>query len=445
MKDLFIPIVNQDKLNPNFKHMMINPSAEPARLMANKIFDELPNPDGNFIEQFQTTGYDARIFELSLFAYLLNSGCEVNRDFETPDFIIKKLGFECAIEITTTNPSTIISSTPMDQLTPEKIKEQLHNELPIRFGSALFSKLVKRYWELDQCKGKPIIFAIEAFHEEGSLYHSDAALMQYLYGLRFSHEWSEDGDLIIKDEPIKEHKLKGKVIPSNFFYQEDAEYISAVLFCNSGTYAKFARMGFQAGYHRGNIIIIRRGSCYDSDPKATKPIPFAYDLDERPIPETWGEGMMVFHNPNARYPISKDFFTDVGNTYYYDGETHTFLPRFYPYMSQTPIVSFNRGQIDDLQENRKLDVQSILKSEFHSLFEAPFPMPGFIAVEKEWFANKKRTVLGAVLLDSSDNDWSYVILQKAEEGIFHYIDGEVSLDTKEVAREKLINKMKEIG
>jgi hypothetical protein len=79
------------------------------------------------------------------FAYLVNNGYVITRDYETPDFIINKSGFECAIEITTTNPSTIIPSTPMNQLTSEKIKEQLHDELPIRFGSALFSKLAKRW------------------------------------------------------------------------------------------------------------------------------------------------------------------------------------------------------------------------------------------------------------------------------------------------------------
>ena len=191
MIDLFLPVVEEDKLNPNFKHMMVHPSADPARLMANRIFNELPNPDGNFIEQFQTTGYDARVFESYLFAYLSSGKYEINRDFETPDFIIKRSNIECTIEITTTNPSARIPSTPMEKLTPEIIKGQLHDELPIRFGSALSSKLGKRYWELAQCKGKPIVFAIEAFHEEGSLYHSDAALLQYLYGLRYSHEWSK--------------------------------------------------------------------------------------------------------------------------------------------------------------------------------------------------------------------------------------------------------------
>ncbi len=68
-----------------------------------------------------------------------------------------------------------------------------------------------------------------------------------------------------------------------------------------------------------------------------------------------------------------------------------------------------------------------------------------IAVEKEWFANKNRTIIGAIALDSIDEDWAYVILEKDKEGIFHWIDGDVSLKTREIAREQILKKMEEIG
>lgn len=69
-KDLFKPIVNADKFNPPFEYMRTSPVSEPARLMANEIFQDFPDTDGNFVEQFQTIGFDSRIFELYLYAYL---------------------------------------------------------------------------------------------------------------------------------------------------------------------------------------------------------------------------------------------------------------------------------------------------------------------------------------------------------------------------------------
>ncbi len=42
--------------------------------------------DGNFVEQFQTSAFDARIWELYLFAVLDEAGYLVDRRYPTPDF-----------------------------------------------------------------------------------------------------------------------------------------------------------------------------------------------------------------------------------------------------------------------------------------------------------------------------------------------------------------------
>ena len=65
-RELFKPVVPVDRLSSHYLHMQTHPSAEPAKMMAEAVFRYFPNPDGNFIEQFQTTGYDSRIFELYL-------------------------------------------------------------------------------------------------------------------------------------------------------------------------------------------------------------------------------------------------------------------------------------------------------------------------------------------------------------------------------------------
>ena len=79
-KGLFEPTVDTSKLNPAFERMRISPASEPARLMADEVFQDFSDPDGNFVEQFQSTGYDSRVFELYLCAYLSRSGYTVNRD-----------------------------------------------------------------------------------------------------------------------------------------------------------------------------------------------------------------------------------------------------------------------------------------------------------------------------------------------------------------------------
>lgn len=445
-RDLFKPIVNVDKLNPAFEHMRTSHASEPARLIANEIFQDFPDTDGNFVEQFQTTGFDSRIFELYLYAYLSRSGYRISREHEQPDFIIDRRGVAVAIEATTVNPTQTkdtVNTRKITDLTAEELREKLDNELPIRFGGPLFSKLNKKYWELKHCRDIPIVIAIEAFHEEGSLYFSDSSLGQYLYGLKHYPDWTEDGHLVVRSKEVRNHRWGTKIIPSNFFGQSDAEHVSAVIFSNSGTYTKFCRMSYQEGYYRGNMQAIRRGTCYDPDPDVTKPLEFSYEVDDPPVVESWGQGLMVFHNPHALFPVPRGYFVDTAETYIEDGQVKTDLPRFHPYMSQTIFVRVNRGPFDSAEAGR-LPIESLLKCEFNALKPARHPATATIAVEKEWFADRQRIILGALLLDRTDEDWTYVVLGRDESGTFRWIDSESSIDNRDQGRERLITTMQRI-
>lgn len=68
-----------------------------------------------------------------------------------------------------------------------------------------------------------------------------------------------------------------------------------------------------------------------------------------------------------------------------------------------------------------------------------------IATEKYWYANDEANIIGTVLLDNIDNDWSYVIMALEDDGEYRFIDGNVSIETNEEAIEKLSLKMKDIA
>ncbi|MFA4839875.1 MAG: glycosaminoglycan attachment protein, partial [Candidatus Neomarinimicrobiota bacterium] len=59
------------------------------------------------------------------------------------------------------------------------------NAMPIRFGSPLYSKLQKRYWDLPHVTGHPLVFAIADFHDDQSMLWSSTSLIDYLYGFRY--------------------------------------------------------------------------------------------------------------------------------------------------------------------------------------------------------------------------------------------------------------------
>ena len=60
--------------------------------------------DGNFVEQFQTTVFDARLWELYLFATFSALGYARFPDLAVPDFIFEGPLGSLGIEATTANP-----------------------------------------------------------------------------------------------------------------------------------------------------------------------------------------------------------------------------------------------------------------------------------------------------------------------------------------------------
>src|SRR4029453_11466817 len=59
------------------------------------------------------------------------------------------------------------SDTP-PELTEDNREQYFMEYVPIKFGSALRSKLLKCYWDLPHVHGKPLVIAIQDFHAHGA-------------------------------------------------------------------------------------------------------------------------------------------------------------------------------------------------------------------------------------------------------------------------------------
>lgn len=243
------------------------------------------------------------------------------------------------MEAVTANP-TVVDGVALDVPEGMNVLEYQRHGHAIKLASALYSKLQRRYWDLPHVNGIPLILAIEDFHTANSLHYSDASLRQYLYGHGATWYTDAEGELHIDPVPINEHRAGTKVIPSGFFGLPDADYVSAVLFSNSGTIPKFNRMGWLAGFGReAKVTMMRRGLCYDHTPNSSLPAQFFYELGEEDAPtETWRQGLSLFHNRRARFPLPRDF---MGLAHHWlDGERlRSRLPDFHPFASLTVILT----------------------------------------------------------------------------------------------------------
>ena len=187
----------------------------------NDVARTMEDPDGNFVQQFQTHGFNARVFELYLNALFGQEDHVIDRSHDRPDFLLTKDDLTIAVEAVTANAAPSREFQPYDQTpsdmprTLEDIFRYLMHEVAIRVGSPLFSKLKKRYWDLPHVRGRPLVLAIQNFHD-GGLGLSASSVSQYVYGIHHRHEFDTKGNLSVEGERLLTHEAS-KTIPSNFF------------------------------------------------------------------------------------------------------------------------------------------------------------------------------------------------------------------------------------
>ncbi|WP_213740464.1 hypothetical protein [Bradyrhizobium sp. dw_411] len=322
-------------LHPSFETLSSSPWSKSTRRMMNDAFARFVERDGNFIEQFQTTGFNTRTFELFVSELLHAEGFVPVGNDPQPDFTVEKDGLKLSIECTTANPSgndsgllayRIVNARDADLA---DIRDRQHNTLPIRIAGALRAKMLHRvdkknggkaYWELPHVAGHPFVLAIQTFHEHGSLAFSNAGVIRYLYGIEHRPSWDGEGSLVIETNRVEQHRHEEKEIPSGFFNLEGSENVSAVLWTNAGTVPTFTRMAITGPYPDGDVSMVRFGNMIDHDPNAHIALPFAFIVaDEDAPPETWGTGANLFHNPRANCPLPLGLFGTVTDSTYIDG------------------------------------------------------------------------------------------------------------------------------
>lgn len=311
--DLFNSHRPDSELHPHFLMTRDDAKLAPARATLNDVVATMDDPDGNFAEQFQTHGFDARTFEIYLQALFTEAGHAIDRSHDRPDFLITRDGFTAAVEAVTANPPPNKEYQPYEpeMREPPRSREEairyLKHEVAIKFGSPLYSKLQREYWKLPHVAGLPFILAIETFHGPGSLLMSSTSLSEYLFGVDHSFRFDANGSLVVEGSPVEKHS-GSKVIPSAFFRQPGAENISAVLYSNAGTIPKFGRIGQQGRYRSSAVRMVRYGNCLDHDPNATMPEPFAFEIGDPEVPpEPWRDGSVLIHNPWALRPVPPEW------------------------------------------------------------------------------------------------------------------------------------------
>lgn len=330
-----LPGTKDGHLHPYFVELLNNPGRAPARAVLREIGPWLTAADPHFVKEFQRHQFDQRLWELYLWAAFREGGYDVEH-LEAPDYRISAPGVAFTVEATTTAPSKggVLADHP-DPQNPEELAAFLKDYMPIKYGGSLTNKLDRRsalgkaYWEEDEAKGLPFVIAIADFHKEasetrlGSMTYTQSAIWPYLYG--FTVEWKlVDGKLEVTNRDLQSHTFKSKTIESGFFSLPGAENVSAVLFSNAGTIAKFDRIGVLAGYGPPDHRYLRTGFRYDPDPNAVVGKPFVEEVGSVGYNEGWADELQVFHNPKASTPLPREYFEGLTQHFFEHGQMVTY-------------------------------------------------------------------------------------------------------------------------
>ena len=299
--------------------------------------------DGNFVEQFQTTGFAPRLWELYLFATFNELGYGRDSTVATPDFLLTGILGRIGVAATTVNPPGTGATPPPNPTTHDEFTTYLYDYVPIKIARTLRRKLERNtpYWQADKLRGIPFLLAIQDFRGPGSMCMVVPATTEYVYGFRHSMVGGKR-----KIERIKEHSFGHLREASGFFSLPGAENVSAVLVNPQGTITKFNRMGYLTGFGNRRVRIFRtgmqRGEIEDDGPM---PKQFSHFVHSSDYNETWVEGMVVLHNPRARIPLDPALIPGANHEFLQeDGRILSLLPDFHPYFSQT-IITIEDGHI----------------------------------------------------------------------------------------------------
>ena len=355
--DLFAPLTKP--ANPMFSHLARSQRLSPARELIKAMVYYFDDPDKNFVEQFQTTGFDARVWELYLFAAFHEQSFAFDRDEPAPDFNLTGLGGKFFLEAVTINPTIVDGKNIETGLPTDEAlrKDYLDNYVPIKYGTALVKKLKRKYWEKPHVADKPLVFAIQDFHYPRSMVWSEAHLMPYLYGQTSSTLLDKTGKhstgQIVN---IKEHKWGTRTMTSNFFGLPEAENISAVLTSSQGTLQKFNRMGCIAHFGLPLKDVVRFGTAVVSRDDGPCIIKFCEDVCQDDYKENWSEGMNVYHNPNAINPLPHQALPLAAHHFVKGSEIINVLPEIHVMTSMTSYgkpLDVLRGELVKAEHGRR--------------------------------------------------------------------------------------------
>jgi len=316
--DLFdVPAQFEERLHPRFRMLRHRSDLAPARCLICELHAiALGGVQPGYAVDFQAGDFDRALFWLFLFALFDAAGHRIDIRQRAPAFILTKAGTTAAIDTLTIGAPQSGVDPPADASLPASAKQKSD-----WLGSGLVRKLQSHKWRLPQAAGHPFVVAIQDFdNAEMPRGAPPAALLHFLFG---------DAD---------RSQALGEPFPHGFFGKQEAEHVSAVLFCNDATIAKFNRLG-QERHSLDTARMLRHGFCLTDKGAACAATGYVYEVGRKGVcKEAWNEGTVLIHNPHAVQPLPAGWLGASAEIEFRNGQiAERFTTGFHPVSSHTEM------------------------------------------------------------------------------------------------------------
>ncbi|MDC4343504.1 hypothetical protein OHV34_17095 [Acinetobacter baumannii] len=312
MLDLFTPVVESERQHYIFK-ILSNETMYAERNVILDWADGFVDRDNKFVKEFQTT-FESSLMELYLNKILKSENIDIDYKHNAPDFVCNKNGSSFCIEATIANPEK--DGQPAYGFTEDYLNfdidfKEFNRKSIIRIANSIVTKSQKytrSYCKYPHVIGKPFILGLNSFDRPHSHFIGHRGLMAVLYGIYLNEEKavSEKLTYIPRERMDFIEKDNGAEIQLGFFTTSEYEHISAVIFnpyANWGKVQALAELTEANKYTYFNALYTR-----DEVNEETLIPDIRNGIPKEKYSESIFDGMYIFHNPHAKYPIPKFLF-----------------------------------------------------------------------------------------------------------------------------------------
>jgi len=321
--DIFDIQVKEDKLHKNFTSILSAPR-QTERDLFQKWANGFIDRDGKLVKELQTT-FNSTFWEIYLHAAFKEYGFSVDWSNSSPDFTINAKGTDIIVEAVTASaaqgkPNEWDKTFGKEELETLTRFKKLNIEAMIRLSNAICKKsqkYEKHYKKLEHVAGKPFVLAVAPFEQPYFNLQYDRAIKALLY----DHYVDED---VFLDNPEKYpngppsvnlgyiEKDNGSEIDLGLFNSPKMSEVSAVMFSCVATWGKVSAMAINED--GGGIVRATWATPPNGKPEARffKP---------QECSETILDGLQIFHNPYATYPVAPEVFRSEGVVQFYLDES----------------------------------------------------------------------------------------------------------------------------